>query len=152
MPKRPPSPAEKALARQLHLFRKAAEVAPGSIVITDADGVVEWVNRAFTRASGYAFDEAIGWKLGSLIGSGEQDRAFYREFWDTIQDGRVWTGELINRRKDGSLYPEKQTVTPVTDDEGRVTHFIAAKVDVSEQEQASERVSEGGTTRTPRGI
>ena len=80
-------------------------------------------------------DEALGRKT-SLLRSGEHSDAFYREMWGTIMAGRAWEGELVNRRKDGSLYPEAQTITPVLDGDGSIAHFIAIKQDVSERKRA----------------
>jgi two-component system, cell cycle sensor histidine kinase and response regulator CckA len=124
----------------VRLLTQAVESAANAIVITDRDGMIEWVNPAFTRVTGYAFSEALGRKPGELVGSGLQDRAFFEQMWSTIRSGEVWHGRLVNRRKNGSLYPEEQTITPVRAPDGRITHFVAIKVDVSEREEARDRL------------
>ncbi len=115
----------------------AMNAAANAIVITDAEGTIEWVNRAFTELTGYGLDEAVG-KKPSLLKSGEHPPAFYRRLWSTVLEGEVWRGELLNRRKDGSVYPEAQTITPVLDEGGRIAHFIAIKQDVSERRRSEQ--------------
>jgi len=116
---------------RLELQAAALEAAANAIVITDIGGTVEWVNPAFTALTGYARDEALGRNPGDLVHSGVQDKEFYRQMWATILDGRVWHGELTNRRKDGRLYVEEQTITPVRNKEGELSRFIAIKQDVT---------------------
>ena len=119
----------------LQLQSAALEAAANSIVITDRDGIIQWANPAFTRLTGYTTEEAIGKNPRDLVWSGKQDRSFYKKLWDTILAGRVWHGELINRRKDGTLYTEEMTLTPVRDKSGQVIRFIAIKQDISERKQ-----------------
>ncbi|HEY5481371.1 MAG TPA: PAS domain S-box protein, partial [Verrucomicrobiae bacterium] len=97
-----------------------------------------------TTLTGYTLAEAVGKNLRDLVKSGQQERAVYEEMWATILAGQGWYGQLVNRRKDGSLYPEEQTITPVRDANGEITHFIAIKQDLSERKQAEQamRVSE----------
>ena len=123
----------------LQLQAKAVAAAANAILITDSDGVIASVNPAFTRLTGYSAEEAIG-RTPGFLKSGAQDPEMYRELWATIRAGRVWRGRLVNRRKDGSLYTEEQTITPVTDTAGMVTHFIAVKQDVTEFREVSERL------------
>ena len=123
----------------LQLQAKAVAAAANAILITDSDGVIASVNPAFTRLTGYSAEEAIG-RTPSFLKSGAQDPEMYRELWATIRAGRVWRGRLVNRRKDGSLYTEEQTITPVTDPAGMVSHFIAVKQDVTEFRKVSERL------------
>jgi two-component system, cell cycle sensor histidine kinase and response regulator CckA len=120
--------AESALTLQSAALNAAAH----AMVITDRSGTVAWVNPAFSRLTGYTFDEAIGHNPRELLRSGMQDDAFYREMWETLLDGRVWQGELLNRRKDGSTYLEEQTITPVTTG-GTISHFVAIKRDLTDQ-------------------
>ncbi|MEX0599492.1 MAG: PAS domain S-box protein, partial [Rhodothermales bacterium] len=122
----------------LQLLGTALNAAANGVVITDRDGIILWVNPAFSAGSGYTSEEAVGRTPRELIASGEQDEAFYEELWQTILRGEVWRGELINRRKDGSLFREAQTITPVCDPNGRITHFIAVKVDITEQVKLQE--------------
>jgi two-component system cell cycle sensor histidine kinase/response regulator CckA len=110
----------------------ALNAAANAIVITDRHGTIEWVNLAFTAVSGYSADDAIGRNLRELVKSGVHDQGFYKHMWDSILAGHVWHGEMTNRRKDGSLYPEDQTITPVKDARDEITHFVAIKRDRTE--------------------
>jgi PAS domain S-box-containing protein len=120
---------------ELRLQSKALDAAANPIVITDRSGTITWINAAFTKCTGYGAGEAIGMNLRELVKSGVHDRAFYKNLWDTILAGNVWHGEMTNRRKDGSLYPEDQTITPVKDEHGEVTHFVSIKRDLTEEKQ-----------------
>src|SRR5437870_13289809 len=88
----------------------ALEAAANGIVITDAEGTIEWVNPAFTAMTGYSLDEAVG-RTPRILKSGQHDPAFYQDLWATVLDGRVWRHEIVNRRKDGTCYHEEQTIT-----------------------------------------
>ncbi len=127
---------QKRTAEALRLQTTALEAAANAIVITDREGRVEWVNRAFTTLTGYTAAESLGRNPRELIRSGEHADAFYRDLWDTILSGRVWHGELVNRRKDGSSYTEEQTITPVRNAAGEIAHFIGVKQDVSARRRA----------------
>jgi PAS domain S-box-containing protein len=129
---------QKLAADRLRLQGTALESAANAIVLTDRDGVIEWVNPAFTKLTGYTFSEAYGERL-SILKSGRHEPAFYEELWQTILAGEVWHGELINRRKDGALYTERMTIAPVTNDRGEVAHFIAIKEDITEQKRLQEQ-------------
>ncbi len=108
----------------------ALEAAANAIVITDPNGTIQWVNPAFTTTTGYEAHEAIGHNP-SLLKSGAHDETFYRELWSTITAGEPWRGEIVNRRKDGTLYTEEQTITPVRGSDGTIANFIAIKQDIS---------------------
>lgn len=114
-----------------------------AMIITDPDGIIEWVNPAFTKLTGYSIEESIGQKP-SLLKSGVQNDDFYLNMWNELISGRVWSGEIINRRKDGSLYFEEETITPVMNDQGEITRFIAIKIDISHRKEMEEalRLSE----------
>ncbi len=90
--------------------------------------------------TGFSLAEALGVEVGELLNSGKQDAQFYERMWQTILAGRVWTGELLNRRKDGSVYAEALTISPVTNSAGRIQHFVAIKQDISERKASEERV------------
>ena len=124
----------KKAEEQLRIQATALNVAANGILITDQNGIIQWVNDAFTRLTGYSRDEVLG-KTTNLLKSDKHEAAFYQNIWQTILDGRVWHGELINRRKDGSLYTEEQTISPVYDEQGAITHFIAIKQDITERQQ-----------------
>ena len=110
------------------LSQAALEAVANGVVITDAQGIILWVNTAFTRMSGYSSDEVIG-QTPRLLKSGEHSPDFYRELWSTISSGRSWTGDMTNRRKDGTVYAEEQTITPVPDAGGEPAYFIAVTQD-----------------------
>jgi PAS domain S-box-containing protein len=122
----------KESERRLRLQEAALAATVDAVMITDQDGTIEWVNPAFTRLTGYSPEEAIG-RNPRILRSGAQPREFYEALWRSILEGRVWYGELSNRRKDGSLYTEEMTITPVTDEEGDIAHFAAIKRDISER-------------------
>ncbi len=110
----------------------AIEQANESVIITDQAGIVEYVNPAFTKTSGYTREEIIG-KNPRMLRSGKHNVAFYRTMWRTITSGRVWQGRIINRRKDGRLYTEMATISPVRDVTGKITHYVAVNRDVSHE-------------------
>lgn len=117
---------------QIQLLTAALESAANAVVIADRGGVIKWVNPAFYRLTGYAADEVIG-ATPRLFSSGKHPDAFYRQMWETILSGQTWRGEVQNRRKGGSLYTEDMTITPVRDDGGSISHFIAIKQDITER-------------------
>lgn len=130
--------AERRRAEDWTRIQAAAlAAAANGIIISDRSGTIQWVNPAFTRLTGYSLDEVRG-QNPRLLKSGRHDRAFYEQLWSTILSGEVWRGEMLNRRKDGSVYVEEQTITPVRDEVGRVTHFVAIKQDVTERRRAEE--------------
>ncbi len=127
--------ARKRSEENALLQSAALEAAANAISITDKNGIIQWVNPAWVKLTGYSKEESIG-ENARIIKSGIHDRAFYRNMWETILSGKVWRGDLVNRRKDGVLYYEEETITPVLDRQGNVTHFIAIKLDVTERKQA----------------
>ncbi len=122
----------------LQIQSAALNAAANSIVITDHNGTIQWVNPAFSRLTGYTLEEAIG-NNPRILKSGKNDPSFYQELWQTILAGKVWHNEIINKRKDGTLYTEEMTITPVRDAKGQITNFIAIKQDITESKQAAER-------------
>ncbi len=126
---------------QLTLQGTALETAADAVLITDAEGVILWVNPAFATTTGHTADEAIG-KTPRILKSGEHDEAFLRDFWETIRSGRSWRGEFVNRRKDGTVYYDESTVTPVLDSEGTVTHFVGIMHDVTLRRATEEALRE----------
>lgn len=125
----------------LALRLRAIEAAQDMIVITDRDGVIEYVNPAFTRCTGYTAEEVVGRKP-SVLKSGKHDLAHYQYLWETILSGRVWQGEITNRRKDGSLYLEEMSINPVLDDRGEVVRFVAIKRDITDRKRAEDALRE----------
>ncbi len=129
--------AERTRQDWLHLVETALSNAANAVLITDRDGTILWANPAFTRMTGYAAEEAVG-RAPRILRSGRQDSEFYRQMWDTILQGEVWQGELVNRRKDGSEYTGELTITPVRGPGGAVTHFIAIQQDITARKRAQE--------------
>ncbi|MEZ4670673.1 MAG: PAS domain S-box protein [Anaerolineae bacterium] len=130
---------------ELHLKSVALESAANGIVITDLTGTIRWANPAFTTMTGYLIEEAQGRNPGDLLHSGKHDALFYEEMWNTILNGGVWHGEIINRRKDSSLYTEEMTITPVRDKEGKIDHFIAIKQDITARKLIEEALQRSNT-------
>ncbi|MBN1302894.1 MAG: PAS domain S-box protein [Anaerolineales bacterium] len=131
---------EKKKSRDQILLQSAAlEAAANGIVITNANGIIEWVNPAFSRLTGYSREEVLG-QHTRIMKSGQHSDGFYQDLWDTIGNGKVWHGELINRRKDGSLYHEEMTITPLVQPEGTLSSYIAVKQDISDRKQAEEEL------------
>lgn len=118
--------------QMLRMLWRAVEQSADLVVITNAAGVIEYVNPAFERLTGYSREEAIGQSPG-ILKSGEQPREFYRDLWNTIQGGHVFRGILANRKKTGDLFYVEKIVTPVRNSEGRITHFISNDRDITEQ-------------------
>ncbi|HUW68758.1 MAG TPA: PAS domain S-box protein [bacterium] len=131
---------QKQAEAEIRLKSSALDAAFNAVVITDRNGDIKWVNASFERLTGFSIAEALGKNPGTLIRSGKQSQEFYTELWDTMLSGKVWSGELINKRKSGELYREEMTITPLMDSEGKVVHFIAIKNDVTEQALAKERL------------
>ena len=127
----------RAQEHALRLRSAAIDAAAHGIVITDREGSIVFANQAFTDLTGYTVEEVLG-RAPRMLKSGMQDHAFYEDMWRTILAGDVWNSELVNRHKDGHFYTEEMSITPVHNDEGEITHFIAIKQDVSERRAAEE--------------
>jgi nitrogen fixation negative regulator NifL len=120
---------------QLVLLTTALEAAANAILVADKNGCILWANPAFCQMTGYSKEEIVG-QSTSILKSGKQDWEFYRNLWDTILAGTVWRGELVNRRKNGSLYIEEQIITPVFGEKGDITNFISIRQDITEHKKA----------------
>ena len=119
----------------------ALQSAANGVVITDVGGNVVWANPSFCRLTGYQLHEMVG-RSTRILRSGQHDQSFYANLWKTILSGKIWCGEMVNRRKDGTFYHEEQTITPVFGPGRLVTHFIAIKQDVSERRRAEEKLKQ----------
>src|SRR3990167_2342920 len=119
----------------------AVEQSPNSIVITGLDANIEYVNEAFVRTSGYSLAELVG-QNPRILHSGKNPKAIYDDLWAHLVRGEVWHGELINRRKDGREYIEEEIISPVRQADGRVTHYLAIKEDITEHKQAAQALIE----------
>lgn len=127
--------------KKIRLFSQVVEQAGSSIVITDADGNIVYVNPHFTTVTGYDFDEAYG-KNPRILNSGRLKKSVYREMWETITRGKTWKGVLHNTKKNGEMYWEEATISPIIDSGGEITHFVAVKEDISERISLTERLKE----------
>lgn len=125
----------------LHLQGTALEAAANSILITNLRGDIVWINSAFTELTGYA-DEDIIYKNARILNSGRQDKDFWQKLWNTILSGKVWHGEIINQKKNGDVYFEEQTITPVYNRQDEITHFIAVKQDITERKEKEKELLE----------
>jgi PAS domain S-box-containing protein len=123
--------AEEGLRR----LSTAVEQSPSSIIITDLDANIIFVNEAFTKVSGYTAAEVIG-RNPRFLQSGDTEPETFRDMWSTLLAGNVWRGEFTNQRRDGSRYLELATISPVRNNDGQVTHYVAAKEDITEQRRA----------------
>lgn len=129
---------QKRSEDELLLRSTAMKNAANAIIITDLEGFIIWSNPAFETLTGYSIDEVIGQNSRDLIRSGVHGSEFYRNLWDTVASGKIWHGEIINRRKDGSHYPEEMTIAPVKNSEGVIINYIAIKQDITERKFASD--------------
>jgi hypothetical protein len=116
------------------LLVRAIEQCPISIVITDKNANIEYVNPKFTEATGYTFDEVIS-ENARILQSGKQSQQFYKEFWNTILTGNDWKGEFQNKKKDGELFWEYSTISSIVNHSGDITHFIAVKEEITGQKK-----------------
>jgi len=123
----------------LRLQAAAMSVAANAIFITDHEGRIEWVNEAFVKMSGFPAVELKG-KTPHILFSGQQDESVYADLWNTLRRGNVWRGELVERRRDGSLYTVQQTVTPMRGPDDGALHYVAVHEDISDRKRAEERI------------
>jgi PAS domain S-box-containing protein len=119
---------------ELKKLSRAIEQSPVTIVITDLNGSIEYVNPKFEEITGYSFNEAKG-KNPRILKSGELPNEEYKNMWDTITSGGDWRGEFHNKRKDGTLYWESATLSPIKNNEGKITHYLAIKEDITEKKE-----------------
>jgi PAS domain S-box-containing protein len=126
----------KTIEKNILLRDKALNAAANAIVITRADGVIEWINQAFTELSGYGIQESIGKNMRELVGSGKQDDAFYEHLEATLKAGKVWKGEFVDQHKDGHLYEVEEVITPVLGADGNVEYQIGIMTDIRARKAA----------------
>ncbi|MEJ2655243.1 MAG: EAL domain-containing protein [Acidihalobacter sp.] len=124
---------EESLKQLSLVVKQAAD----SVFITDPDGLIEYVNPAFEMLTGYAESEVLG-QSSSILRSGRHDDAFYRTMWETVTRGGVYRGTLVNRHRDGGIFYEDRTITPLVDEAGRISHFVSTGRDVTARVQADE--------------
>ncbi|MBC8507058.1 MAG: response regulator [Anaerolineales bacterium] len=124
---------------QMRLQGTVLQAAANAVVITDKDGIIEWVNPAFTMITGFTMRDVLGNKT-NLFQPGDHPAEFYEELWNVILGGDVWQGEMINRRSDGSQYHEDLTITPIANEQGEILNFIAIKQDITERKRAEREI------------
>jgi diguanylate cyclase (GGDEF)-like protein/PAS domain S-box-containing protein len=134
----------KQAENELRKLTLAVEQSPASIVIADLAGNIEYVNSRFTQVTGYSFDEAIG-KNPRILKTDLTPPEMHQQLWDAITTGKEWHGEFVNRKKDGSLYPEAAIISPITNRNGVITHYLAVKEDITERKQAEEALKKRET-------
>ncbi len=130
----------KQLEKEMRRSAAAMEQAAEAIIITDTDGVIQYVNPAFTRVTGYSREEALG-QNPRFLKSGRHDAAFYADLWSILLRGETWVGRLWNKKKDGSAYEEEASIAPVRDESGRVAYYVAVKRDVTREVELQERLN-----------
>ena len=127
----------KQMEDELRKLSRATEASPACIVITDSEGTIEYVNPKFVEVTGYTAEEAVG-KNPRILQSGEQPAEFYTELWETITAGREWRGEMKNKKKNGELYWESASISPIRNAANAISHFIAVKQDITARKHAEE--------------
>ncbi len=139
------STRSNVLKEKLQSIQSAAlEAAANAIVITDIKGNIEWVNNSFVKLTGYSKEEAVG-KTPRVLKSGKHKNDFYKNLWDTILKGEIWSSGIINKRKNGTFYHEEMTITPIKDANGTITNFIAIKQDISDSQYKLNQLIENST-------
>ena len=122
---------------ELRKLSLAVEQSPATVVITDLNGIIEYVNPRFVEVTGYSAEEAIG-QNPRILKSGKTPVSRYKELWDKIKSGKTWQGELINKKKNGQLFWENSLISPIKDSDDSVTHYIALKEDITKRKKAEE--------------
>jgi PAS domain S-box-containing protein len=130
----------KKAESEIRKLSSAVTQCPVSIVITDTDGTIEYVNPRFCEVTGYSFDEAIG-QNPRILKSGRMDNVLYQDMWETILSGDIWNGEIINKNKDGNMFWELVSISPIRDEHGEITHFVGCKVDITEQKRMEQELA-----------
>jgi len=129
----------KRVEAQMRLLESAIASVNESIIITDADGVIVYVNPSFSRNTGFEVDDAIG-KTPALLNSRQQSKQFYKQFWNTISHGQPWAGRILDRKKDGTIFPVYLSVAPIFDEKGKITHYVAVHEDLTRAESLQKKM------------
>ena len=127
--------------KELRKFSTAFNQSPSCIVITDTDGNIEYVNPQFTNLTGYAKEEVLG-ENSRVLNSGKISSVVFTGLWDTIKSGKIWRGELLNRKKNGELYWEDAVISPVHDEKGEIINFIGIKFDITDWKKTQKDLKE----------
>ncbi|MBK8945991.1 MAG: PAS domain S-box protein [Ignavibacteriae bacterium] len=129
----------KTVDQSLSLLKTALDSAANGVVITDISGKIIYINNSYQNLTGYKNEEIIN-KNPKILKSGEHNRMFYKELWDTILAGKIWSGVLTNRKKNGNIYVEEMTITPVKNNLGEIVNFIAIKQDITARKKMEEEL------------
>jgi PAS domain S-box-containing protein len=132
---------QKQAERKIRQLSQAVEQSPSTVVITDTNGHIQYVNPIFEELTGYSAGEVIG-SYPSVLKSGEHSPEFYQTLWSDILSGKLWRGTILNRRKDGTTYWESAAISPLRDDKGNITHFIKVAADITETVRATEALQQ----------
>ena len=139
-PVRSPGPVARGLPEVRFVFEGSADAA----MLTDAQGRILYVNPGFTAMTGYAYDEAVG-RTPALLKSGLHSQEFYQSLWRTLRAGSEFRGAFINRRRSGELFHENESIWPLADAQGRITHYLSTGRDISESALRTERLMRAAT-------
>jgi PAS domain S-box-containing protein len=129
------------LKTNLEEFRLAVENSPATIVVTDSDGKIEYANPVFEEITGYQIQEVVG-QTPRIFKSGYHDNEFYAQLWKQLKSGQHWEGVFYNRRKDGSFYWEQAFIGPIKNENEKITHFVAVKLDITYKKEAEAQLEE----------
>ncbi|MBU1169547.1 MAG: PAS domain S-box protein [Proteobacteria bacterium] len=132
---------KKTIETNLNLLREAVEQSPVTVVISDSQGLIEYVNPFFCKLTGYSRSDIMG-QNPRILKSGNHSSEFYRNLWTTLCSGNVWRGEIQNKKKNGELFWEDAVISPIKNNVGEITHFVAVKKDISEKKNADLKLSD----------
>ncbi len=132
---------------EMNKLARVVQQTADHVVITNRDGIIEYVNPAFENVTGYSAKEALG-KTPRILKSGRHEQSFYENLWRTILSGQVFTAEIINKKKDGSLYYEEKSITPIKDAQGRITNFVSTAKEITERKKAEEALIQADQMKT----
>ena len=135
----------KVVEEELRKLSLATEQSPASVVITDREGIIEYVNTKFTEVTGYSSEEAVGLNP-RVLNSGVHPAEYFKDLWDTLLAGREWSGEICNKKKNGDLYWEHASISPIRDSRGAITNIVAVKEDITDRKRYEEKMQEAKDT------
>ncbi len=130
--------SQKEMFEKIQRLGQAVEQSSNSVVITNTEGVIEYVNKTFVQTTGYSAEEALG-QTPAILQSGLTPEALYRDMWLTLKQGKEWTGEFVNKKKSGELYEEHVVISPIRDEQNEITHFVATKENITDLKKAREQ-------------